>query len=417
MNNNLPHQNNSGSCLAKIIVFIALLGMILFVYAFITAGIDMSKEKDSLSDVVAQVVIPDDNKVVDLGNNGKIVGVAGLLETQDILRDDDFGISVSGLRLAREVKIYQRMEVSDGYDGKIERDGHGRVVDTSTDVYEISDWVDAPVGYYPFRHAGHLSREEQQKNANEGSELFYKNHSSNPQNVTLGAYSISPAIIASEKWAKIPMRVLNMSAHAWPESIKERAVLVDNALYMRKAGFTAEERQAYEAQIGDLRLMWRLVPNKQEATIIAKQDDTMLTLATTSTQDDYFDLHPDIEDVRSYLDDELSLNSSGIVALVVVSFLCYWFFCMLMLWGIRFGSRQIAFFEGWMALYKYASAALMSCIATSFFQSLALLSEGKSSAIWLLLFSVVLAVYLGKRAVAKGRELVFSGPSRLEEAE
>ncbi len=414
MNNNLPHQNKSGSCLAKSIVFIALCGMILFVYAFITAGIDMSKEKDSISEVAAQVVVPEDNKLVDPANNGKIVGVSGLLETQDILRDDDFGISVPGLRLVREVKIYQRMEVSDGYDGKIERDGHGRVVDTSTDLYVINDWVDAPVEFYPFRHAGHLSREEQQKNANEGSELFYKNHSSNSQNVKLGAYAISPAIIASEKWAKIPTRVLNMSKHPWPESIKQHAVLVDNALHMRKAGFTAEERQAYEAQIGDLRLRWRLVANKQEATIIAKQDGSMLTLGETSAQDDYFELHPDIEDVRSYLDGELSLNSSGKIALVVVSFLCYWFFCMLMLWGIRFGSRQIALFEGWMALYKYASAALMSCIATSFFQSIALLSEGKWAATGLLLFSIFLAVYLGKKAAAKGRELVFSGPTRVE---
>ncbi len=417
MNDNLPHQKNSGSCLAKGIVTLALCGMLFFIYAFISAGIDMSKEKDKLNAVTAAVIVPETNTIVAPSNQGKLVGVSGELDTSDILRDDTFGISVPALRLVREVKIYQRVKFMDGYDGKLERDGLGNVTDTSTDVYFANDWVDAPVATYPFEGASHLSREEQRKNVNEGSELFYKTHISLPQKATLGAYDIAPAIIASEKWAKLPTRVLNMSTHPWPADILERGILVDNALYMRKQGFSADERSSYEAQIGDLRLKWSVTQNKHEATIIAEQEGSTLSPAKRASQMDYFDLHPEAVDVHSYLEDELSLNSSGVIALIVVSFLCYWFFFMIMLWGIRFGTRQIALFEGWMHLYKYASAALMACVATSFCQSIALLIEAKWAGLVLMLFSILLGIYLSKRAAAKGRELVFSGATRLEHEE
>ena len=47
---------------------------------------------------------------VDTANDGKLVHLTGLATTEDVLEDNDFGISANAIKLKRAVQMYQWKE-------------------------------------------------------------------------------------------------------------------------------------------------------------------------------------------------------------------------------------------------------------------------------------------------------------------
>ncbi len=60
----------------------------------------------SLEEGAGQVATVDPVKV-DPANEGKLVHLSGLAQTDDVLKDSDFGISEKGIKLDRTVEMYQ----------------------------------------------------------------------------------------------------------------------------------------------------------------------------------------------------------------------------------------------------------------------------------------------------------------------
>ncbi|MBW3698480.1 hypothetical protein EK599_22645 [Vibrio sp. T187] len=74
-------------------------------------GLNMNEERaetrEKSLDEGAAIVSSISSNSVDSANNGKLVHVSGRVETSDVLTDESFDISLSALRLRREVLVYQ----------------------------------------------------------------------------------------------------------------------------------------------------------------------------------------------------------------------------------------------------------------------------------------------------------------------
>lgn len=120
---------------------------------------------------------------IDPAREGKLVLVSGTAATEDVLRDPEFGLSVQGVRLERIVEMYQWRESSRS-ETKTKVGGGTETVTTYT--YDKA-WSGSLVSSSSFKQpAGH---------SNPSS--FPVNGSSwTAQNVTLGAFRLSPGQIA-----------------------------------------------------------------------------------------------------------------------------------------------------------------------------------------------------------------------------
>ncbi len=343
----------------------------------------------------------------------RCIGVSGTLRTATVLEDEEFHIKHQGLKLVREVNIYQTVKHVEAGDDKSSPSTY--ITDEPTTMF-INEWCGTTLDTRPLELAMHLSFEERNKNANEGSELFHTNLTLLPNEVKLGAYDVSAPIIHHPKWGKVASSFI-LPQTFWPEQTHARGIVKENSLYLRKQGFSEQEKAApqdYHPQIGDLRLRWRYIPNELEATIVAQQDGSSLKPIKTSGHNDFFILEQGIIDVPNHLasEQEEVKNFSSILSMFMFFF--FWPCYAIIFWGVRFGSRQSAFCEGWMAIYKYGSSALLACITTIVQNSCIMLYQGKWLGLALLALGIGLALYLRKKALNHGKTLVFSGPTREE---
>ncbi len=89
-----------------------IFGVILFLGAFILLFWNEGRavKRYKLLKNGKNIVVSIDANNVDSLNEGKLVHVSGLATTDDILNDDDFGISVKAIKLKRTVEMYQWKE-------------------------------------------------------------------------------------------------------------------------------------------------------------------------------------------------------------------------------------------------------------------------------------------------------------------
>ncbi len=408
MSNYNPTEQQPTGCFAYPIIGAGLILLLFFIFVCAKAGVQNTHQQRSIDELQGRVTTLDASVPPSADHDGSYVALSGELRTDEVLHDADFHISQRGLKLIREVKIYQTMKYSDIGDQKHE-----------SSSYFINEWLDAPVVARTLEFAMHLSYEERNKNANEGSELFYQNATMLPQRVTLSAYDVSAAIIQHARWDGVASaRILPQSQ--WSESTQAQGIVRDNALYLRKGGFTEQQRATpavYQPLIGDLRLRWRYIPNEQEVTLIAQQEGTQLKPIQTSGHDDFFILEQGRIDAPSHLAREEEATEDFSSQLGWFMFFFFWPCYAIILWGIRFGTRQIALWEGWMASYRYASAALMAGVTTSTLHSLIMLYQGRWMGLAVLALSLALGYYLTRKALKKGKTLIFTGPTRLHHDE
>lgn len=126
----------------------------------------------------AVVDVPADR--VDAANEGKFVHVSGRADTQEVLRDDVFGVATNALRLVRTVEIYQVVEHRETR--REERDG--KTVESPVYTYE-NEWCAKPVDSSQFNNA-------ERRTANPPlADMRFGNADQISQNVTLGAFALS----------------------------------------------------------------------------------------------------------------------------------------------------------------------------------------------------------------------------------
>lgn len=133
---------------------------------------------------------------VDAANEGKLVHLSGLADTQETLSDPEFNVSVKAIRLKRTVEMYQWQEQSKSETKK--KLGGG--TETVTTYTYSKAWRDSLINSGSFKNPeGHQNPAVMQ----------YHSTSADATAVTLGAFRLSPALISAiTSFAALPKDAL-----------------------------------------------------------------------------------------------------------------------------------------------------------------------------------------------------------------
>jgi hypothetical protein len=190
--------------------------------------------------VAADAVVP--------GNDGKLVHVSGLAQTEERLQDPVFGIGANAIKLDRQVWAYQWQE----HTRSETRNKLGGGTETVTTYEYRKEWVDRPVSSNGFHHPeGHR---------NPGT-MTYRDQLLSAQRVTVGAFRLSPGLVAQiNKFAPLPVTEQDLAR--LPVDLRQKAHLWEGGYYLGRDPQTPE--------IGDSKVTFRVV-NPTEVSAVARQ--------------------------------------------------------------------------------------------------------------------------------------------------
>ena len=193
--------------------------------------------------------------------DGKTVHCNGIATTEETLKDENFGVSVNGLSLRREVEYYQWVE--DKRTEKKDKIG-GATEETTTYTYN-KKWVSSP--------QDNDFKDPEFKGENfvfaEVPEMDW-----DANLVTLGAYTL-PSFITRSIGSSVsaPVNMDSATIAEWNRVIKGRLGLADSipVNYVYTEGNTVYlGASASQPEVGDVRVTLTYVPNNQEISVIAK---------------------------------------------------------------------------------------------------------------------------------------------------
>lgn len=225
-----------------------LMGLILFGIAFPllfwNEGRAVKRYKTLKEGGGAVVTVTSDS--VDAANAGQLIHVIGKADTDAILTDPVFGVSVNGLKLKRVAEMYQWKETSKSTTKK--KVGGGK---TTTKTYSYSRvWSDKSISSANFKESsGH---------ANPGS-MPYQSTQQVARDIRFGAFTLSSSLAGKiNNFESLPVE----SGSPLPEELNDRA-------RMHNAGFYIGT-DPMSPQVGDMRITFK-VARPAEVSVIAKQ--------------------------------------------------------------------------------------------------------------------------------------------------
>lgn len=182
---------------------------------------------------------------------GKLVHVAGMVETQSRVGDPVFGLEREALRLKRYVEMYQWDE---DVETETEKSVGGTKKTKKTYTYS-KGWHHERIASENFENSeGHLN-----------PSLPYADEADVAEKATLGAFEFPPRLIDSvNNWQGISLT--SEWLEQLPEEIQEHALIQDNQLYFNKEGIPEPDAP----QVGDVRIAFEQVPDS-EVTLISEQ--------------------------------------------------------------------------------------------------------------------------------------------------
>ncbi len=187
---------------------------------------------------------------VDPANSDKLVHLTGLADTDEVLTDPVFGVSVNALKLTRSVEMYQWTENSES---KTERKRGGETETVTTYSYSKT-WSERPIRSANFKiPEGHENP----------AEMPFNSMHQTAQRVSLGAFILPDSLIN---------RIQNFepfhidSENALPQAIDGRAQFHDGGFYIG-ANPSAPE-------VGDTRINFRIVRPTEISVMAMQIDDT-----------------------------------------------------------------------------------------------------------------------------------------------
>lgn len=130
----------------------------------------------------AKVVVDIAPDTIDAANDGKFVHTSGMVETTDVLRDDQFGIEYNGIRLTRHVEMYQWDEDEDT---ETKKKMGGGTTKTTTYTYE-KGWYSGLIDSSEF--------DEAQTHQNP-TEVLFAAQTHLAKNVMLGQFRLPESLI------------------------------------------------------------------------------------------------------------------------------------------------------------------------------------------------------------------------------
>lgn len=191
---------------------------------------------------------------VDPEMEGRLVHMTGKATTQDVLADDQFGVSVKAIALNRKTEMYQWVEESHTTEKK--KLGGG-VEKTTTYTYK-REWSDAAIDSSGFRESGH---------DNPGF-IEFPSEEKRAANVTFGAFRLNESQIG---------RIGSAQAYAFPTDFVCRVERVQRhgaTIYVPNKATRDNEKNVRDVvsqpRIGDMRVVFKVV-YPHDISLVAKQ--------------------------------------------------------------------------------------------------------------------------------------------------
>lgn len=225
-----------------------LVGIVMFIAAFpvlfMNEGCAVKTAKGLQEGVKAVVSIKADK--VDAANNGKLVHMSNQAVTDELLTDGTFGISQNGIKLIRNVEMFQWKEESKSE--KKKKMGGGE--ETTTTYTYKKDWAADRIDSSRFKKQGYNN-----------PAMIYKSQTETAKLVKMGAFRLSPALIGQISASEtLPMLQENLSK--LPADIKGKSKINNNGIYVGN--------NPSDPQIGDLRISYSIV-KPQMVSVVSKQ--------------------------------------------------------------------------------------------------------------------------------------------------
>ncbi len=262
-----------------------LVGLLLFVAAFplLFWNEGRTVKRFKALEEGAGAVVSVSSGTVDAANDGQLVHTTGKADTDEILSDPEFEVSVNALRLRRSVEMYQWAESTQSKTQK--KLGGGE--ETVTTYSYSKKWADSPINSSRFKEpTGHQNP----------GDFPYSSLEQTANTVTLGAFVLPSSLVRNiSRFEDLPV--------ASPEP-PPAAVPVETSAVEEAAGESTEETIATDAppeappvvaeppppsrftafgggyyvgenptspQIGDMKIRFSAV-YPQEISVVAKQD-------------------------------------------------------------------------------------------------------------------------------------------------
>lgn len=238
----------------KGILFGLLLVLAAFVLLFWNEGRAVERHKTLEEGAEAVVSVPADR--VDPAHEGDLVHVTGRAETDEVLRDETFGVQAEALRLEREVEMYQWEEEERK---ETEKKVGGGTTTTTTYSYDKT-WSERLIDSDAFhRPEGHENPDA----------MPWESRHLTARRVTLGAYELPGSLVGKiDRWEPLriePATDLPAEEEELPAGFEAREGprFHDGGLYYGEGSPSSPE-------IGDVRISFRVV-KPTEVSIVAQQ--------------------------------------------------------------------------------------------------------------------------------------------------
>lgn len=258
------------------------------------------------------------NTKVDPEMEGKLVHLSGKADTQDVLADDDFGISVTAIRLERDVEMYQWVE----HEKKSEKKNVGGSSDITYTYTYTKEWVRSPVSSGGFKEAGH---------DNPGA-MEFEGVRKSAANVTFGAFRLNEKQIEKIGGSQQYVFPTNFVSRVERVKVQGGTIYVPNAETRNNPLNTRDVMG--QPRIGDMRVTFRAV-YPHTVSLIAKQKGDTFVDYTAKNGKKLSYLTDGEEDAASMFATARSNNKILTWILRIVGFL-------LMFWGLKGVFQPIA---------------------------------------------------------------------------
>lgn len=183
---------------------------------------------------------------VDAAHAGSLIHVTGLADTQEILQDTDFNVSVNALKLKRTVEIFQWKENSKSETTK--KVGGG--TETVTEYWYSREWSSRLV------NSDHFKKPTEHRNP---TAMPYSSTQKTADKVTLEAFTLSPRLV--DQINSFEPLVITADAPL-PKAIAKKGQVYDSGYYIGE--------DPANAQVGDLRVSFAIV-KPVSVSVVARQ--------------------------------------------------------------------------------------------------------------------------------------------------
>lgn len=189
-------------------------------------------------------------------NDGAFVYLAGSAATDEVLRDEEFGIEFNGIRLARSAEMYQWVEKKSSKTKK--KLGGGSRTETTYD-YKKS-WESSLIKSDEFHESGGHHNPESMR---------FTSQSKQASNVLLGGFQLPDSLVSQISASQ----TLPVSEDAVSEELRENVTAADEdgatVAYFRPGG-----KYDGTARLGDIRIAFQGTPNADVSVMSQQTKET-----------------------------------------------------------------------------------------------------------------------------------------------